>query len=411
MHVWARGGTFLLALVAVSASSMSLQEAVRLGLENNPDVRAARLDTEAAKTEVKVARNGYYPTLSASAGPRNFGFGDVTYDVTASQMLYDWGRTGGRVDNARAVERQAGADARARMDDAALDIVEIYLDLLLSERLISADRRFTDALASVAEMTEARASGGYSDLAEPERARLELARARERTAQDEGTQRDLRNQFLLLVGTPPADLQEPTIHDAQIQQASATMDEAVAQAPAYQKSVEDTRIAQARVREARASLRPQLNLEANTLRRDLGGRAQSDTMVGLRFRMDTMQGLSSFQRSDAARQRLESARWRTGAVEREIRRDVQNMLDQIELLDARLETLDRQVESSGTLGGLYQEQFQVGRRDVIDLLNVQRESFEAERQAATVRIELLRLRYRIGARLGFLDRLVDGPAA
>lgn len=416
--VTARRGALLLiaflpppAAAAPPMPAMKLGQAVRLGLANDPDLRAAKLDVSAAGTEISIARSGYYPSVSVSGGPQGVDFGDVTYDVTAAQMLYDWGRTGARVEGARALERQAAAEALVRRDEAALDIAETYLDLLRAERHLDADRRHIDALAAVLEMTQARAAGGYSDRSEPERAALELARARERLAEDEGQYRDLRNQFALLVGAPPGALEEPDPDPFLLQDMRAGLDAAIPAAPLYRKAVEDSRQSEAAAKAARASLLPQLNVEASTLRRDLGGRAQSDTMVGLRFRMDTFQGLSGIRRAEAAAQRREAARFREGAVARDLRREVTTMADTAEMLRAREETLAAQVDGSATLGALYREQFRVGRRDVIDLVNVQRERFEAERQWIAVRIERLRLHYRMAARLGLIDRLIAEPAA
>ncbi|WP_199792351.1 TolC family protein [Allosphingosinicella vermicomposti] len=402
---------FLAPFLATPAGAMPLAEAVRLGLANNPDVQAAKVDIAAAETDVAIATNGYLPTLSVSGGPRSFSFDDVTYDVTAAQTVYDWGRTTSRVDGAKALKRQAAADALVRRDAAALDIVELYLDILLNEGLIETDRRHIERLELIHQMTQARASGGYSDKSEPERSGLELARARERMAEDEGRRRDVGNQFLLLVGEPATNLNTPSPDPLLASAMTRGFEAAVPDAPLYQKAIEDTRVAEATAREARAGQLPQLNLEASTLRRDLGGRAQSDTMVGVRFRMDTMQGLSSFQRARAAQQRVESARWREGVVARDISRDVRNMIDMLDLLVAREKTLLEQVDGSAALGHLYAEQFEVGRRDVIDLLNVQRETFEADRQAITVRIEQLRLHYRIAAKLGLIDRSLEGPEA
>jgi adhesin transport system outer membrane protein len=80
--------------------AQELADAVRAGLAIHPEVRAVMADRERASTEVEMARSGYHPALSLSAGPQEFNFGDVVYDATVSQMLYDWGRVRSKVDRA-----------------------------------------------------------------------------------------------------------------------------------------------------------------------------------------------------------------------------------------------------------------------------------------------------------------------
>ncbi|MDF5875012.1 TolC family protein [Pseudomonas aeruginosa] len=131
-------------------------------------------------------------------------------------------------------------------------------------------------------------------------------------------------------------------------------------------------------------------------------------MVSLRFRMDTFQGLFQLPPADRrAAARLESAKWSADAMQRDIRRQLQNLFDNGDTLRWREQSLTQQVTESEQVGELYREQFEVGRRDVIDLLNVQRERFEAERQLINLRIERKRIEYRAAAQVGLLGPLLE----
>ncbi|CRQ93353.1 type I secretion outer membrane protein, TolC family [Pseudomonas aeruginosa] len=88
-------------------------------------------------------------------------------------------------------------------------------------------------------------------------------------------------------------------------------------------------------------------------------------------------------------------------------RDRQKLFDNGDTLRWREQSLTQQVTESEQVGELYREQFEVGRRDVIDLLNVQRERFEAERQLINLRIERKRIEYRAAAQVGLLGPLLE----
>ncbi len=76
---------------------LPLEEAIRQGLALNPAVRAAVADAESAGTDVDIAKWGYFPSVDLSAGPEEFPFEDIGYDVSATQMLYDWGKVNSQV--------------------------------------------------------------------------------------------------------------------------------------------------------------------------------------------------------------------------------------------------------------------------------------------------------------------------
>lgn len=399
---------FLLSLTCpLHATALELPEAVRAGLAIHPEVRAVLADAERANTEIKIAKGGYYPSLNLSGGPEEFNFGDVVYDVTASQMLYDWGRVGSRVDRASAEHRHLSESALVARDDAALDIIETYLDTLLAERRVEVVRQHLVNLGDVLRMTEARGQDGYSDRSEVDRAGLEMTRAQEQLAMEKGSLQDARSQYLILVGQDADALSEPHPLSMQRYLSASDLKQVITASPLYQRAVQNTAQAEAELRETKASLLPQLNLEATALRREIGGQLENDSMIALRLRMDTIQGLSNFQRPTAAQQRVESAQWSQDAMQRDISRKLRNLFDTGDTLRWREESLRLQVSESDEVTTLYREQFEVGRRDVIDLLNVQRERFEAARQLETLRIERLRIEYRAAAQVGLLGALLE----
>jgi len=390
-----------------AVGAQELVDAVRAGLAIHPEVRAVMADRERAGTEVEMARSGYHPALSLSAGPQEFSFGDVVYDATVSQMLYDWGRVRSKVDRASAAHQQLSESLLVTRDDAALDIIETYFDTLLAERRLEAVRLHLNDLDDILRMTEARGQDGYADRSEVDRANLEMTRAREQLAMEKGSLQEARNQYRVLVGTDPQNLSEPRPMSMARYLAASDLSRIITQSPLYQRSVQDTAQAEAELRETRAALLPQLNLEATALRREIGGQLENDSMIALRLRMDTLQGLSNFQRPTAARQRLESAQWSQDSMQRDISRKLRNLFDTEETLRWREESLRQQVDESDEVSALYREQFEVGRRDIIDLLNVQRERFEAVRQLESLRIERLRIEYRAAAQIGLLGALLE----
>lgn len=401
-----RGTALLLATFSATAHAGPIEEAVRKGLLISPEIRAAQAQESAAGTDVSIAKGGYYPTVSVSGGPLSLVGSSTDYQIDAAQLLYDWGRVASTVKSARAAQRRLSEQVREKREEVALDIVEVYLDVLVTQRQIAGLETHIADLDNIRQMTVTRAGGGYADRSEPERATLELARAREQLAIERGTLEDARHRYRLLVGEDPTQLEDPAPASVSAYVARNDMTALLEAAPAYRAATEDTRSAEAKVKEARASLFPQLNLEASTLRRDIGGTSQADSIVALRLRMSNMQ-FSNFLRPKGARQRLEAATWNERYVARDLRNDVQGLFDNARMLREREETLDVQVSSSTALGETYLEQFRVGRRDLIDLLNTRREAFDAKRQLIATHIDRFRVEYRAAAKLGLIGPLLE----
>lgn len=418
-----------LTVTAARADMLSLEEAVRRGLAINPAVRAAIAEAEAAGTETDIAQWGYFPTVDLSAGPEEFPFSEFGYDASARQMLYDWGRVKSQVASADATERETQRALGVAEEEAALDIAEVYLDVLAATQRLTVTQDYVDDLKALEALTQDRGSNGYADRSEQGRVALDLAQARDQLATERGALNDARQQFRVLVGVSPDELDPPTpamlterLDDGSSRRGSASdseampsgpsglsrvpLDDWIAAAPAYRQAVASAEQAQAELDETQAALKPQLNLEGSLQRRQIGGELQDDSVIGFRLRMDTLQGLANFQRPDAARQRLEAARYRIDDQRREIRRSVLTLIEDAEVYHQRQMALEDQVEEAGSVGELYDDQFAIGRRDVNDLLTIRQESFSARRQLIDLESQQKRIQYRAASQLGLINPLI-----
>lgn len=143
-----------LALPAVSARAdvtapLSLGEAVEIALQHSPQALAARYNAEASQARTGQARSGWLPQLTSTTLAR----GDYSYQtgtaagketvssfrysssLQLNQMIYDFGRTGGRIGVAEAGARAAREDAEATRAQLALAAMTSYFTVLQNEAL------------------------------------------------------------------------------------------------------------------------------------------------------------------------------------------------------------------------------------------------------------------------------------
>lgn len=393
-------------ILACPATADPLGDAVLTALARHPEVRLAEAEVSQAATEVEMARNGYLPALNASTGPAAAGLG---YDVTLTQTLTDWGQTGGQVDQRRALLAQQQANLDVVRDDAALEIVETWMDLASARARLSVINEQLERLQDLSGMAQTRVEGRYSDESETGRVALAVATAQGQRAVVEGELAEAQDRFELLVGVEPRNIALPTLPTfLDGVREEGALEAAIASAPLFRKAALGVDIADGGVREARAARFPRLNLEGSLQRREIGGRMVDDSAVAVRFRMDTQRGLTALQRPKLAAQRREAARWEAEVVGRDLQRLIESLVRSDAALALRITAVQDQAEQADAVRGLYREQFLVGRRDIQDLVIMETEQFEAERQLIDLSIERLRLQYRVAAQLGLLTRSMAG---
>lgn len=395
-----------------AAPVLALRDAVQQGLALNPGVRSAMARLAKSGTEVDIARAGYHPNVQAGVGTAGSGSPRLGYDVLVTQMLYDWGAVESQIDSARASQRHAAQELLVAREDAALDVSESYFDVLFARQRVAVADAYIARLEELLGLSQRRVATGYVDRSESGRVTLAMARAQEQRLLEQGKLQEAMQQYALLVGVPAQTLQAPPVVPLdQLLAQGRQLASLITTSPLYLQAVEKSRIEEANIQAADAALKPQLNLEGSTQRRELGGQLTRDTTIMLRLRMAAFQGLSNFKRVDAARQALEAAQWERDQVERDIRRKVQTLMEGEAPLGARARALQEQIGGADDIGGIYREQFFVGMRSMTDLLSVESERFEAERQLLQLQGERQRLPLRAMAQLGLLVPLLEDRVA
>jgi len=405
----ARRVVVLLMLVCAglrAATGTTLSEAVSSGLAMDPQVRSASADTERARVEVDIARNGLLPVVEASTGRRA---GATVYGVTVTQTVFDWGRKNRRIDTASALARSEAEGLSRTREEVAFSIADTYIDVLTSMARVATTRRQIESLRAISDLSELRMARGYADSSETGRIASELTHAHEQLATEEGRLTDAKAQYRELTGLPAQTLVEPAVPDLFSQPSSlARLDLALRDTPAVRQMRAEVEAQTARVQEAKVSMWPQVELLGNVSRTKALDTLYYDRSIVVQLRLDPIQGLSARDRARAEQHRLESAEAKLHRAERELKRKVLSSLESISALKAREPLAKERVKQLLGLEDVYAQQFQAGRRSFNDLLTLNLERSEAERQVLNVQDQLSRTPLEMAARLGLLLPWLEG---
>lgn len=174
-------------IAAGEVRTLSLREAVKIALEQNPEVLLARLDEQKTALEVRAARDPFTPKVYVGSGlaytsgfPMSMeGGGPSVVQARAVSSIYNLPARY-RAAQARETARGAAFDTQARREEAALRTALLYLDGQHAARALEAVRRQVESLDKVRAVIERRVAEGRELPLESRRAALDAARARQR---------------------------------------------------------------------------------------------------------------------------------------------------------------------------------------------------------------------------------------
>ncbi|MGY1518951.1 TolC family outer membrane protein [Luteimonas sp. A482] len=387
--------------LAPTTATLDLARAVATAVAWHPSVRTAAGYVLEAGDYIDVARAGYLPQvragLTSEHGNRNVpGYNSRQahrFVVSASQMLYDFGKTGSAVDRARADRTAAQARVLLAVDDLAQDTAQAWIEVRRYEQLQQIAHEQTRGVKAIADLVRMRRSKGASPLSDEmqAQAREEAARAFELQAGAQLERWRAQLRHLTGLGAVPVtggDL-PPTMAQA------CFVREGAAEPPAVLVARAEARAAQADVANARAQTRPTLSLDGS-----IGRGLDADSRMGDAHDATIMLNVSAplYQGGgNVARQR--AAGHVLGAAEAAV--DNARLANSQLLQDARAQAmgnaqrsgvLDDRVDSLAQTRTLYRQQYlDLGTRSLLDLLNAEQEYQQSRLEQANNGHDLSRL--------------------
>ena len=350
------------------AFAVDLREAVQAALNTNPEIRQAVHNKLATKEERKQAEGLWYPRIS--------------------------------------VEGSAGIRELRNPTRRDLDIAGDTLHPVEGLVAIAQDNAtFHERLA--ADLREGVARGSIS-VADQQQAEERLQSARVRVTEAREDLDTAAIQFQTLTGVPIDAVNMPPDLSAMMPASLPEAEELARQNnPRVQETLADLNTSREEIKTAQAELGPRFNAEASARYGDdidgFQGRTSDLTgRVVMRWKIfdgfaNTANVREQKQRENEVHARLFE---RTRAAEEDVRSAWSRLTNQTRLV-GELETQSRVTDD---LLLSYREQFNVGRRSLLDVLDAQNTRFNVQASAETARMAKLYAQYRV---LAASNRLIE----
>jgi adhesin transport system outer membrane protein len=423
------GAAVALALFSVAgpqAIAQLLKDVVIQTLETNPNVLSSVRRKDAADSAIEAAKGAYYPrldwlwgtgreqsdnTTTRAAGAT--GYVHLTRKqegMVLNQMLWDGFGTKSEVNRRQAISDSTAHKTYGTAEEIALQAIDAYLAVLKNREQVGYARDNLQAHQRTFDQVKLRADKGVGRRADLEQIAARLALAQSNMAAAESTLRDAEIAYLKVVGKPAGMLTRPAVP----QNIPKTVEEAVkvglANHPILRSALSDVEAAQAQRELARSFFSPRFEVEASyTNNKNIDGieGPNRDRMIMVWLKWNLFRGFFDKHRMSETAYQINEASEIARNTHRQVENAVRLAYNAFATARERLPQLERYVKASDATRVAYNQQFAIGQRTLLDLLDSENEFYTARTTHLDGLFIEMSARYRILNAMGQLLTTLD----
>lgn len=430
-----------LILLPLSAQSQTLEQAVAHTIDTNPDLRVAFNRFKAREEQVNQAMAGYMPTIDITGGygyeqtdsvstRRRKNVGDVDskgvaelnrgeFGVSLKQMLFDGFYTSSEVNR---YSFEASADQWALLaaaEDMALEVSKVYLNYLRTLEVLKLAEKNLDSHKEIYDQIKQRTDSGLGSTADLSQISGRLARANANVMSVRNNLLDAKAQYVKVVESEPVDLIQP-VPDADMlpKDLSSSLNDAQQNHPILKSAANDIRAAENERSSVQSNYYPQVSLElsgnwnndiggedgvSNLASQNVGGH-NNDLLAMVRVKYNLFAGGRDLAREKETAYKLGEAKEIRQRAQREVVEGVNLAWNAYEMLAPQKEYIRDHVVAAKDTQSAYAQQFNLGQRSLLDLLDTENELFEARKDYLQTEYDEIIAKYRV---LNATGRLLD----
>lgn len=377
LQTLARWGTLALWLGLTSpaqAQSHGLQALLGRALVQHPSVLQARSQAKAAGHELGSAEWGRYPSLSTALRSDTSTTGQST--TRLEQPLWTGGKITGQIKVAQANERAALAQVEEAQTQVLTQVSTAFFELLRQEARLQGATQNVEEHEKLLALIQRRSKAEISPPADETLAQARLQQALSERIQIARQRDAARVSLTQWCGEPVERVTAPrTIAFVPPASAQQALERALAASPAYRRLKAQAETAEAQIEVSRAQAMPNLVAGYQRSWGVLYGQPRDSSYLSLQFTPGA--GLSALSNQKAAVSRQEAARAEAESLQLNLSAQLGATLTELDALAAQIKPARALLDGTSEVVDSYLRQYQVGRKNWLDVLNAQREKTSA----------------------------------
>lgn len=391
---------------AQNAPAGSLASAAQKAISNNPEVTAKLNALRASTNEADVARGGYYPRvdLSASVGrdsdritsrnPESQSLSRNGLALSANQLLWDGQATRKEVERLGHARITRYFEFLSASEDTALEAARAYIDVQRYRKLVGlAEDNYVQHKYAFDQL-QSKFKAGVGRGVDSEQANARLALADSNLTTEVANLHDVSARYLRIVGEAPAQ-QQPAATGLErgiLTANTDTINQALSKNASISAAVENLRAAQAQASgKEGGSYQPKVEARVRSgVGKNFDGvqDQKRDTSAEILLNWNLYNGGSDQARVRQYTDLINQAADQRDKACRDVRQTAAIAHNDIKKLKDQLAALDRNVLAIEKARDAYRQQFDIGQRSLLDLLNAENELYTAKRSYANAESDL-----------------------
>lgn len=420
--------TTILLVISNTVISETLEIAIFKTIANHPEIKAEINRKSARQHELSQAKSGYYPTvdLLAAVGSENSknrftiatgatDYVDLTRKEEAFVVTYNLFKgfdTSNNVEKNSAKVKSAGHRLHDLTEQTALQVANVYLRVLRYQQLVKLSEDTLNVHLKLFEKVKSRSLSGVAKRSDINQAMGRVSRARANLIADKTSLKNAEYNYLRIIGEMPTELLKPKGLDNKI---PADLEQAITLAvdsnPLLKAAHSDVDVANAQRRQSKSDFYPRFDLVFEQSRgENLDGitGVENDYSLMLKMRYNLFNGGFDLARSRQAFSQYNESKDKLHDIRRSIHELMHLSWNSYQSVKTQIPYLFEHVKSIKATRKAYSDQFKIGKRTLLDLLDSENELYQANRSYITAEYDRLLSGYRILANIGkFVDAYED----
>lgn len=380
----------------IQRSHVDLLKAIELILQRNPTISEAVSGVSKQTANIDIQKSKYFPQISGGVNTGDLTSkhkGEQVLSLTATQMVYDFGKVKSSVSTEKALLNVEQAKVLDSIDSISFQVTSSIINIIKYQELIKISKQQISGVQDILNIANMRAKAGISSQADPIQAQSFLQSAQSQLILNESLLTQYESRLSNLLGFSSSNtawkiplnfVKSSGIYEELDFNMMPRMLIAKAELEAAQEQKNGVKLSRYPTISLKATASQALNRANSNLNND----KDFDSGIMLEATSNFYQGgaISAQNRAanfaeQMAKAKIQSIYLELDVALRNARSEVDNKQRQMEVLLARQHTSIKTRE-------LYQEQYKLGTRSVLDLLNAEMSIHTSSTELETARYDI-----------------------
>jgi adhesin transport system outer membrane protein len=392
----------------------TLQDAVHYMLQTNPEIRALSFNRQARDEEVKQAQADYWPILDVSYGAGvskmdNYLDDDTTHPqstvLSLRQNLFQGFGTQYEVKRQESRVASQAYLLQGTSENIALRTSRVYLNVLRQLEILDLAKENVQTHQRIYDQVKLRSESGIDRKADLDQVMARLSLAESDVVVTEANVADAMTDYHFTVGHMPENLLEPPPVDSVL---PATIDEAeqlaLANYPILKSAQADVQAREAQHVVAKSSYYPKLDIAVDKKWEDeVDYPEYTEELSALAMvRFNIFSGWRDKARIAETQKLICEAREIRNNTYRQIVESIRLSWVAYQSSLNRMSYLENYVKSTSTTAEAFSKQWNIGRRTMFDVLDIEAELINAKQDLVNAKYDKMFAQYRVLSGIGGL---------